>query len=76
MSEDRSDLDDFDLVGDLPTVDVEFTIDVPADIEELARERFERAKEQRDIPESVTFEDYLMDHIQLSWSFNVEEDDS
>lgn len=68
----NSDRDDVDVVSDLPTVDVEFTIDVPGEIEEMARERFERAKEHRDLPDTVTFEDYLMDHIELSWAFDLE----
>jgi len=69
------DLSDLDLVSDLPTVDVEFTIDVPQEIEDMARERFQRAKEHRDLPDTVTFEDYLMDHIQLNWSFDLEGSD-
>jgi len=73
--EPAEELDNLDLVSDLPTVNMEFTIDVPAEIEELARERFQRAREQRDLPDSVTFEDYLMDHIELSWSFNLVNDD-
>jgi len=68
-------LDDVDVVADLPTVDVEFSIDVPGEIEEMARERFQRAKEHRDLPDTVTFEDYLMDHIELSWDFDLEGSD-
>ena len=68
-------LDDVDVVSDLPTVDVEFTIDVPQEIEDMARERFQRAKEHRDLPDTVTFEDYLMDHIELSWAFDLEGSD-
>jgi hypothetical protein len=68
-------LDEFDLVSDLPTVEMEFTIDVPPEIAELARERFERARERRDLPDGVTLEDYLMDHINLDWSFNLGDDD-
>lgn len=71
----NSDRDDVDVVGDLPTVDVEFSIDVPQEIEEMARERFQRAKENRDLPDTVTFEDYLMDHIELSWAFDLEGSD-
>jgi len=72
---DETDLVDIESREDLPKVDVEFTIDVPKEIEELARERHERAKDDDKIPGSVTFEDYLMDHIDLDWSFNLEDDD-
>lgn len=59
--------------ADLPKVDVEFAIDVPEGIEELARDRFETAQEEGNVPDGITLEDYVADHIRVSWDLQFEE---
>lgn len=52
--------------ADLPKIDVEHTVTVPDEIEDLARNRFRTAKARGEVPDGITLEDYLMDHVHLS----------
>jgi hypothetical protein len=69
MTESADELDEYTVLADLPKVNVEFTIDVPEEIEELARTRYERAKKDSTIQRDVNFEDYLLDHVNLQLNF-------
>lgn len=55
----------------IPETEQTVQIDVPAEIADLARERYEDARERG---VSGSFEDYLLEHVRLQLEFNVPED--